>query len=250
MNADSHHPGNRPRDPEDDQQGTGADEARRILPSSRYSLLVGLIFAAITLVALYNTITSREAGTLGFGDEKPGTPLAHFAVPDVTSNLEGDANIDPEAACEVDVPGAIRLCDFADRPLVISFWFTRSGDCTGQQDVISAVNKRYGGEVGFLSINVRDERDQVEELVDLRGWSMPVGHDRDGALSNLYRVGGCPTFVFARPGLKLHEATIGELDAEELSARVEELIRASESRSQKSEASTPRRDSRDRISGA
>lgn len=193
---------------------------------SRYSLIVGLVFAAIALVALYNTITSQKSGTLGFGDDEPGTPLARFAVPDVASDLEGDANIDPDAACEVDLPGAIRLCDFADRPLVISFWFTRSGGCTEQQDVVSAVSEIYGDRVGFLSINVRDDRERVEELASSRHWKMPVGHDRDGALSTLYRVGGCPTFVFARPGLKLHEAVIGEQDASELSARVEDLLGA------------------------
>lgn len=193
---------------------------------SRYSLIVGLVFAAVALVALYHTITSRESGTLGFGDERPGTLLAHFAVPDVISDLEGDANIDPEQACKVDVPGAIRICDFADRPLVISFWFTRSGGCTEQQDVVSAVSETYSGQVGFLSINVRDDRERVEELARSRGWKMPVGHDRDGALSTLYRVGGCPTFVLARPGLKLHQAVIGELDTNQLSARVEDLLGA------------------------
>ena len=29
---------------------------------------------------------------------------------------------------------------------------------------------------------------------------MPVGYDRDGAVSDLYRVGGCPTVAFAYPG--------------------------------------------------
>jgi hypothetical protein len=29
---------------------------------------------------------------------------------------------------------------------------------------------------------------------------MPVGYDRDGAVSDLYRVGVCPTVAFAYPG--------------------------------------------------
>lgn len=196
---------------------------------NRYSLIVGLIFAGIAAVALFNTITSRETGTLGFGEEEVGQPLAPFAVPDVRSELEGDANIDADRACKVDVAGAIRLCDFEDRPLVISFWFTRGGDCTAQQDVVSAAAERFGKQVGFLSINVRDDREQVAELATSRRWRMPVGQDRDGALSNLYRVGGCPTFVFARPGLLLQEAVIGELDQRELEERVADLIAASKS---------------------
>jgi hypothetical protein len=57
-----------------------------------------------------------------------------------------------------------------------------------------------------------------------------VGLDRDGALSNLYRVGGCPTFLYAYPGGILESTTIGELDTEELSARVERLLEASAER--------------------
>jgi hypothetical protein len=59
---------------------------------------------------------------------------------------------------------------------------------------------------------------------------MPLGHDRDGAVPNLYRVGGCPTFVYAYPGGIVEETTVGELDAEQLSARVERLIDASAER--------------------
>ena len=35
---------------------------------------------------------------------------------------------------------------------------------------------------------------------EARGWRQPVAVDRDGAVANLYGVGGCPTTVFARAG--------------------------------------------------
>ena len=57
---------------------------------------------------------------------------------------------------------------------------------------------------------------------------MPVGYDRDGAVAGLYRVGGCPTFAYAYPGGTLQSASIGNLSASELSARIERLLRASE----------------------
>jgi hypothetical protein len=55
---------------------------------------------------------------------------------------------------------------------------------------------------------------------------MPVGHDRDGAVASLYRVGGCPTFAYAYPGGVLQGASIGDLTAVQLSDRVGELLRA------------------------
>ena len=79
-------------------------------------------------------------------------------------------------------PGAIRVCDLFDRPLVISFWFGTEGGCERQQDVVSSVCRRYRGRVNFLSLDVRDIRGTVRELIREHGWKMPVGFDRDGAV--------------------------------------------------------------------
>ena len=212
-------------------------------PGARYSRFVGLAFLVLVVVAFVNLLTTRDSGTIGIDAVETDLPLPEFAVPVATGPLDGDANVFqddcatsenpcPEGsrrtpACEVRVAHAIRVCDFFDRPLVISFWFTRGGDCEGQQDVVSAVYQRYRGRVNFLSIDVRDDRDEVRDLVRERGWKMPVGYDRDGAVSNVYRVGGCPTFVYAYPGGILEGASIGELGPRQLEAKVRGLLRAS-----------------------
>lgn len=211
----------------------------------RYSILVGLFFVAIVAVALINGVPGGNQGTLGLDEQPARWPLPEFAVPEAAGEeLEGDANVAqddcssaalpcPEdaqrtPACQVRVPGALRVCDFFDRPLVISFWFSKGGDCVDQQDVVSRVYSRYRGRVGFLSLDIRDDRDTVRELLRERGWAMPVGYDRDGAVAGLYRVGGCPTFAYVYPGGTLQSAGIGELTASELSDRVERLLRAVE----------------------
>lgn len=207
----------------------------------RYSIVVGLIFVVLIAVALINGV-GDDSGTLGLDRQPARWPLPEFAVPDVTGSLEGDANIaqddcssarlpcPPDArrtpACEVKTPGALRVCDLFDRPSVISFWFSRGGECVTQQDVVSRVFSRYRGRVSFLSLNVRDDRDSVRELVRQRRWAMPVGYDRDGAVAGLYRVGGCPTFAYAYPGGALQSASIGNLGEGELADRVERLLRA------------------------
>jgi hypothetical protein len=215
----------------------------------RYSIVAGLLFAAIIVVALVNGV-GEDSGTLGLDEQSPRWPLPEFAVPEATGEeLEGDANVAqddcttsrlpcPEGsrrtpACRVRIPGAIRVCDFFDRPLVLSFWFSQGGDCVAQQDIVDRVYARYRGRVGFLSLNVRDDRDAVRKLIRERGWRMTVGYDRDGAVAGLYRVGGCPTFAYVYPGGTLQSADIGNLDEAELSEQVERLLaatRAAESR--------------------
>jgi thiol-disulfide isomerase/thioredoxin len=215
--------------------------------SRLYALIVGIAFIAVIAVAGINTISTEEQGVLGASDEG-NAPLEQFAVPDARSGVSGDANIaqdDCDAAripcpdesrrtpaCLVDVPGAIRVCDLFNRPLVLSFWFTRGGDCEDQEDVFERTYRRYSDRVNFLAIDVRDSDEEVRRLIAERGWTHPIGLDRDGALSNLYRVGGCPTFVYAYPGGIQQSTSIGELDDREFSARVARLIAASKQRAE------------------
>jgi hypothetical protein len=208
----------------------------------RYSIVVGLIFAAIVAVALINGVP-HGSGTLGLDQQPPRWALPEFAVPAAAGRLEGDANVAQDdcsaarlpcpagsrrtPACRVRTPGAIRVCDLFDRPAVISFWFGGGSDCVDQQDVVSQVYPRYRGRVSFLSLDIRDDRDSVRELIRQRGWTMPVGYDRDGAVASLYRVGGCPTFAYVYPGGTLASASIGKLGADRLSEKIERLLRAS-----------------------
>jgi hypothetical protein len=208
----------------------------------RYSIVVGLLFAAVIAIAVING-TGGGGGTLGLDRRPSRWPLPEFAVPRADGTLEGDANVAQDdcetsqlpcpdgarrtPACKVRVQGAIRVCDLFGRPSVISF-FTGGGDCVAQQDVVSRVFERYRGRVAFLSVSLGGDRESVQELAGQRGWHMPVGIDRDGAVGALYRVGVCPTFAYVYPGGTLEGAGIGDLTAVQLGARVEDLLRATE----------------------
>jgi hypothetical protein len=211
----------------------------------RYSIVVGLLFLILVGIATLHTLSGGgDEETLGLERQPPRWPLPEFAVPAAAGPLEGDANVAqddcesaalpcPEGerrapACRISVAGAIRVCDLFRRPLVISFWFTKGGNCADQQDAVSSVYERYRGSVNFLSLDVRDDRETVREQVRERGWRMPVGYDRDGAVASLYRVGGCPTFAYAYPGGTLESASAGELTVAQLSARVRRLLAATE----------------------
>jgi hypothetical protein len=231
------------------EDGDSAPRQRRST-SSRYSTFVGIAFLVVIVIATINTIRNRDAGILGTDTADRGTPLAEFAVPKLRGSTEGDANVfqddcetsanpcPPEdrrtPACDVDLPQIIRVCDLFDRPLVISFWFTGGADCLPTQDVVDRVAKRFQGRVNFLSIDVRDDRDEARRIVEQRGWTIPVGYDADGAVSNLYRVGVCPTVAFAYPGGILSGARIGsdELSEAQLIADTERLLRESRRRAE------------------
>jgi hypothetical protein len=218
----------------------------------RYSALVGLAFLALVVIATVNTIRTQSGGLLGISSGDRGTPLPEFAVPNAaTGQLNLDANIAqddcstsqnpcPEgatrpSACQIPRRGAIRVCDLFDRPLVLSFWFTKgvpTPDCLPTQDALDRVAGRFRGRVNFLSIDVRDDPSTVREIVAERGWRIPVGYDRDGAVSDLYRVGGCPTLAFAYPGgiLAFAKAGSDNLSEGDIARDVGRLLRQSSKR--------------------
>ena len=221
-------------------QNSQAEQQRRA--SARYSIWVGIAFAVLIGIATVNTLQSNDGGLLGADEAQAGEPLPEFAIPELLRGEEADANIyqdDCETsanpcpederrtpACEVDLPHVIAVCDLLDRPLVLSFWFPTPAECPPTQDAIDRAADRYADRVNFLSIAVRGEPDELRRIVEERGWTVPVGWDRDGAVSNLYRVGVCPTVAFVLPGGVLREARIGSNELEEgrLDAAIDELL--------------------------
>lgn len=229
-------------------RGEGEGDSRGQIPglSSRYTLLVGLAFIALVVVATLNTLRTGDSGILGT-DAVRGERLPEFAVPDIRGELDLDANIAQTAcetserpcpedarqtpACDIDPQGAIRVCDLFKRPLVLSFWFTSPDECPATQDAVAAVARRFRGRVNFLSIAVRGDRDEIEQIVTERGWRLPVGWDRDGAVSNIYRVGVCPTVVFAFPGGVFQGVALGDnVNKPALIADTHRLLRESAER--------------------
>ncbi len=228
------------------------ERPKRSGPSSRrYATVVGVAFAILVVIATLNTIRTQGGGILGVTKGDRGMPLPEFAVPNaVDGPLDKDANIAqddcstseipcPSAArrkpaCAIPRQGAIRICDLFDRPLVLSFWFTKGADCLPTEDVVNRVAREYRGRVNFLSINVRDDPQTVRDIVAEHGWTIPVGYDRDGAVSDLYRVGGCPTIAFAYPGGILAFAKIksdtDRLSEPALTADTRRLLRDSRAR--------------------
>ena len=123
---------------------------------------------------------------------------------------------------------AIRVCDLFDQPLAISFWFTRGGDCIPRQNAFDEVACRYDGsrQLPHPSTSATiARRSPTSSRSD--GWKVPVGLDPDGAVSNLYRVGGCPTIVLAYPGGILYDARTRGYEPEEIDGFVDELLTAS-----------------------
>jgi len=204
-------------------------------PTRRYGWIVGVIGLLLIAYITLNTLRTQ-------GQEAPqeGKQLPPFATPLALSSLNGDANVARKSdsgasgkrpACEVRGDDVFNVCDLAARsPLVLAFFITRGGtECRRQLDVIQRVQGRFPG-VRFAAMAVRGDRADLRTLIRRRGWTFPIGYDRDGAVANLYGVAVCPTIVFAYPRRLTMVTDFGYLGEAKLAERVRALEAASERR--------------------
>jgi AhpC/TSA family len=220
----------------DEEREREAQEARKA--ARPYSIAIGVIFLAVLLFAGINAV--RNSGEAVLGPEK-GRRIPLFAAPTATGNEDGDANIDQGkvvdgkrrgSAC--DIAGSrrdiLRICDYFDRPLVMVVWFKRGCDtCRPQLDAAERVRKRVPG-VEFIGLDVVDSKDNARKEVLEHGWRFPMAFDRDGAVSQLYGIGGGPTIIFAYPGGITSDVHLGDLDDRALERRARDLLSASRKR--------------------
>jgi hypothetical protein len=212
--------------PEPDQK---PPEAPR--PANKYAWVVGIvILMGLGVLLFVNTLPDTGEGLEG---PTTGSRIPAFAAPSATGNVEGEANVcqrrecprnaGPIPACEVRGEDVVNACQLRERPLVLTFIFDRGADCYPQVDRTERAKRRLP-EVTFASVFFsRKKREELRRLVEGRRWTQPVAIDEDGAVANLYGVGGCPTTVFARPGGRVAETALGNLTEAQLIRKARRL---------------------------
>ena len=200
-------------------------------PGNKYAWLVGiLMFMGLGVLLFAQTLPNQGEGLEG---PEKGSRLKAFAAPLALGDVEGDANVCqrepcPEQAggrpaCSLTSEEVVNLCELREKPLVLTVIFDRGADCYPQVDRTERIRRDFS-DVNFATLFfTRKERGEIRRLVQARGWQQPVGIDRDGAVANLYGVGGCPTTIFARAGGEVVDTKLGNLTEDELRRRAAAL---------------------------
>jgi hypothetical protein len=214
-------------EPDDPRRRPPPPEAAR--PGGRYMWVVGVAALILLIVVLIHQL---RAGTGTFiKGPAAGKQLPEFAAP-LVDGPNKDANVVPRSsnssttpACEVRVPGSLNICDQWNKPVVISFLFLRGAHCEPEFDSMQQVRRQFGDRVNFIGVFFERDRGKVRDVVKKHGWNFPIVVDHDGAITNLYAVGGCPSTVFAFRGGKVRRTVNGKLDAPHMRAQVQAIVR-------------------------
>jgi hypothetical protein len=193
---------------------------------SRYAWVVGVAATVAVVAAAINSLPNTGRGLQG---PEPGKVLPDFAAPSADGESDADANIRQQdggseqegavAACRVEVPDVVNICDLRERPVVLTFV---AEGCEDALDQVERLRSEYP-RVSFVGVISGSSRDDLAELLGEHEWGFPVALDPDTAVFNLYRAADCPTTVTAAAGGEVVDTRNGPLSETELRTAVERV---------------------------
>ncbi len=113
--------------------------------------------------------------------------------------------------------------NLAGRALLINFWATWCGPCRHEIPIILEQQDRHPQDLLVLAVNVKEDKEIVEDFATEFAMNIPVILDPPGDIVRQFEVRGYPTSIFVDARGDLTARWQGVLDA----AKLEELVNAS-----------------------
>ena len=121
-----------------------------------------------------------------------------------------------------------QLLESSQQPLVLNVWASWCIPCRAEGPLLAAAHERFGDEVRFVGLNVRDNRiDAGEFIAEFELGGFEHYFDPTGAAQGSLGAGGVPLTFFFAPGGDQIELHFGVIDERTLAINVDEIIRAS-----------------------
>jgi peroxiredoxin len=187
------------------------------------------LLAISLLVAL---VVGGTAGWLladrqGDDPDRLGTPGADTLPADgipVATDVSGDPLPDVETLA---LDGtAVPLRSLTGKPLVLNFWYSTCLPCRKEMPAFQQVHEELGASVRIVGINPLDSAGRAQDFADEVGVMYQLLRDPDGRATAGLGVARFPTTVFVTADGTVLDAAPGEMSANELRTRIEELYSA------------------------
>lgn len=111
------------------------------------------------------------------------------------------------------------------KPLVVNYWATWCEPCKDEMPRLVEAARRYEGEIQFLGVDVEDGAEAAREFIEEMDIPFPSVADPKGEIRRAEEIVGLPTTQFYRADGELAFVHSGEIGADDLSERLEELAR-------------------------
>jgi len=159
-------------------------------------LLIGLLMYSFVR---YDRFRGFRATVL-----RPGSVVQPFTLTDATSGA------------------SVNLADYADRPVLLTFWGASCPSCRRELPGLQAVAERYGDRLAVLTITA-DEATEALAVARAHSFKQPILLD-PGQVSDRFEVYTIPYNVMLTRGLKVVTDQVGPADAAMLDSWVRRAL--------------------------
>jgi peroxiredoxin len=134
----------------------------------------------------------------------------------------------PDFLLETSTGGTLRLSDLQGKPVIVNFWATWCPPCRREMpELVKAYEKYKSQGLVIVGVNLQEPDDMVQKFADDFGVKFPLVIDRDGELSNVWRLGGpikgIPTSYFIDKAGVVRAFFYGPLTEEFLNERLAKI---------------------------
>ena len=169
------------------------DETESSAPKRRpWGRLVWVLVPAILFVGLLGAALFKKSDT-----PRPGDPAPAFEA-----ELVGGGTLSSE--------------ELRGRPLVMNFWASWCLPCETEAPLFKEAHKRYGDEISFLGVNIKDAEADAKEFDETWGLEYPDIRDEDNRIFTAYGLTGQPETFFIDSDGVIVEHVNGPVSAETL----------------------------------
>lgn len=206
--------------------GEAADARPRWLGALQ-SLILPLGLLAVILGGLWYWDSRGDSG--GVSDAYGVVELPEARNVTGRSPAPEVGRVGPDFLLERPGGGTLRLSDLQGQPVVLNFWASWCAPCRAEMpDLVRAYAEYRDDGLEILAVNLQETNKQVLEFADEFGIEFPLVIDRDGELTDIWRLGGpingIPTSYFLDEDGVVQDITYGPLTDEMLTERIGKLL--------------------------
>lgn len=121
----------------------------------------------------------------------------------------------------------VLLSDYADKPLVLTFWTTWNELATDQFAILDEIYSKdeYADIFNIVAIASQESKGKVFNFISRGGYGLPALLDESGAVGEEYGLRQTPTSYFIDNDGLIKEVFVGVLDEKSLVEKVEKILR-------------------------
>ena len=194
--------------------------------------LIGLAVFVLVMIGCvigYNNLAEKyQPESVAVPEDIVATPAPEEETGEASEDEAESSILAPDFTVTSTSGEQVSLSSMQGKPVVLNFWATWCGPCTGEMPHFQTLYEEYGGEVEFMLVNLTDgaqeTQEDVLEFLEEKGYTFPVYYDTGLAAASVYGIYSIPTTFFISADGELLFYQLGAMSEDTLRGAIETLL--------------------------